>query len=211
VSWKERYINGKRAWLPSLFTAAAILGFFFVLFAGGYLLNEQRKANSRQLATERRARVEATRQRKHIDAQIHFTAYVLCRSEGRTPKQCQRIANGIILPPSLTLDEIRARFGKIAEIRVQRILVRGKTVAGAPGRDGRPGSRGSQGARGAKGERGSPGKRGNRGSPGASGQRGPPGPQGPPGVQGPPGTPGVQCNWVVIHIPSAGTFTVCTQ
>jgi hypothetical protein len=214
VTWKERLYNGRRAWLPSLFTAAAILGFLATLLFGAYLLNEQRKTNSRRLEAEQSARLEAGLARKRADAQIRFAAYLLCRSNGRTPKACLRLARGSSLPPNLTLDEITAHFGKIAEIRVERFYVKGKAGQGIPGPKGlrgRKGAQGSRGAQGARGSQGATGVRGSQGPQGQSGQRGAQGPPGPPGPAGPPGAPGAQCNWVVIHIPSAGTFTVCTQ
>jgi Collagen triple helix repeat (20 copies) len=207
MSFRERFHNGRRAWLPSVFTACAILGFLATLLFGAYLLNEQRKTNARRIVAEQAARIEAGQQRRLVDAQIRFSAYVLCRSEGRTPKQCRQVARGIILPPALTLDEIEAKLGKIAEIRVQRIFVKGQpgqSIRGPQGKQGSKGVRGAVGAEGARGIQGPPG----------SGQRGPPGtrgPQGPQGNPGPPGVPGTQCKWVVIRIPAAGEFTICTQ
>jgi hypothetical protein len=115
------------------------------------------------------------------------------------------------LPPKLTVSEIEAKFGKIAEIRVQRIFIKGqpgRSVQGPPGASGRRGAQGARGAAGASGRQGGNGQRGAQGPPGS---RGPPGQQGPPGDPGPPGTPGAQCNWIVIRIPSSGEFTVCTQ
>jgi Collagen triple helix repeat (20 copies) len=207
MSFRERFHNGRRAWLPSVFTAFAILGFLATLLFGAYLLNEQRKTNARRLTTERTARIEAGKQRRLIDAQLRFSAYVLCRSEGRTPKQCEQVAHGIILPPSLTLDAIEAKLGKIAEIRVKRIFVQGRpgqSIRGPPGIQGQRGSKGARGSTGASGAKGPPGI-GQRGPQGPSGARGPQGPQ------GNPGPPGTQCKWVVIRIPSSGEFTVCTQ
>jgi Collagen triple helix repeat (20 copies) len=211
MTFKERFHNGRRAWLPSLFTAAAILGFLASLLFGAYLLNEQRKTNARRLTTERAARIEAGKQRRLVDAQIRFSAYVLCRSEGRTPKQCAQVAHGIILPPSLTLDEIEAKLGKIAEIRVQRIFVKGQPGQSIRGPRGPRGPAGPATSSTTSGPQGRKGDAGERGARGADGQRGPPGAQGPKGDPGPPGIPCTQCKWVVIRIPAAGEFTICTQ
>ena len=38
----------------------------------------------------------------------------MCRSTARTPKQCSRIANGVILKSNLDVDKLEAAFAKIA-------------------------------------------------------------------------------------------------
>jgi hypothetical protein len=212
-----------RRWGISILIACAILGFAFSIIAGAYLLTEQRKQNTRRLDQERRLRMANEERRRFVDAQIRFTTYVLCRSSGRTPKECNRIANGTILPPNLTLDQIEARFARIAEIQVQRIFVKGK-----PGLSGERGSAGARGARGAQGSRGATGIRGSAGRPGAKGERGEKGERGAPGQRGAQGERGVQgiqgiqgiqgpsgaggsCVWVIIRIPSSGEYTVCTK
>lgn len=190
-----------------------------VLVAVGFQLldrtNKLAKANRVQL-------METEQARRRNDAQIRYQAYILCRSTNRTPKQCKRIALGVVLPVNLSVDELEAELAKIAELRVKEIFVAGEAgVQGKQGPPGRTGARGASGARGSPGERGPPGSaargpRGPQGAAGAPGARGAPGergPQGPPGAQGPQGPPGAggACVWKTISIPSVGQLTVCTQ
>ncbi len=173
-------------------------------------------AKNRDLVrAERNQRLQAGKDRRRNDAQIRFQAYILCRSTNRTPKQCEKIANGIALPSRLSVAELEAKLARIAELRVKEIFIKGQ-----PGLTGLQGPPGKQGAKGPPGPRGIPGasssvrgERGLRGPPGARGapgERGPAGAQGPPGTQGAPGAGGA-CVWVTIRVPSVGSYTVCTQ
>jgi hypothetical protein len=219
-------VNRLKRWAIPIILACAILGFALSVVFGIYLLNKQRQANTKRLNQERAARMDAEQRRRRVDAQVRFTAYVLCRSGGRTPKECRRIASGVILPPNLTLDQIEARFAKIAELSVQRIFVKGRPgLSGATGPRGPPGPRGlsirgPRGFRGAGGPGGPRGLRGPQGIQGPMGQRGPggtgppgprgaTGPPGPPGVQGPPGSCPAGSSWKLVGIPSVGQAWVC--
>jgi Collagen triple helix repeat (20 copies) len=196
-------------WWPAVFVACAIIGFTTTVIGGVYLVNERRKENTERLNREAAMRRAAIVRQRKANAQIRFVAYVLCRSGGRSPKQCDRIAAGVILSPNLTLDEIEARLGKIAELRVSHIFVKGQS-----GLVGRTGPRGLQGIPGATGSRGAAGGIGARGSNGSRGARGPPGPQGsagPAGPQGPPGAPGTICVFKLIRIPASGEYWICIR
>jgi hypothetical protein len=196
----------RRWWIP-LLLACAILAFGFSLAFGIVLLNRQRQENTQRLVRERAARMDAEEHRRANDAQLRFTTYVLCRSGGRTPKECNRISKGTILPPNLTLDQIEAHLGKIAEIQVQRIFVKGQPgLSGERGATGVRGAPGSPGARGSNGRPGESGERGSQGQRGATGARGPPGP---PGPSGPPGSCPAGSAWKLVGIPSVGEAWIC--
>lgn len=205
--------NGYRKWGMAILIVCAVLGFAATIIFGIYLLNKQREQNTQLFAQERRARMAAEERRRHVDTQIRLNAYVLCRSGGRTPKECRRISQGTILPPNLTLEDIEAHFAKIAEIQVQRIFVKGEPgLTGATGPRGAPGLRGGRGAtgkRGASGQRGPQGQRGANGSNGSNGARGPVGPPGPTGPMGPAGSCPAGSAWKLVSIPSVGQVYVC--
>lgn len=171
--------------------------------------------------------------------QAKFQTYLVCRSTGRTIKQCDAISKGAVLPDGLiSLNKLEAKLAKISEARVTKLFVgplgkRGQIgpggkigpagprgprgpqglrgVAGSAGPAGAIGPMGKRGLTGPQGPKGIPGIPGTPGTPGAQGPAGPRGAQGPIGPQGPPGTPGTICRWVTINIPSAGTFTFCIK
>lgn len=199
-------------WLVGACALAVMIVFFFQLLHRTNTLAKQNQA----------ALVAAEKTRKRNDAQMRFQAYVLCRSESRSPRQCGRIAAGVVLPHRLTVDQLEAQFARIAELQVHKIFVNGHLgLKGPQGPPGRTGAKGDVGERGPAGAQGVSGRSGARGPAGSPGKRGPPGvgivgprgPVGPAGAQGPPGEPGAggACVWTVIRIPSVGTFTVCTQ
>jgi hypothetical protein len=192
-----------------------------------------------QTATEQnkqRIQQEQEGRRKAV-TQARYQAYVLCRSTGRTRKQCRTISDGIILPPMLTLDQLESQVAEIGEATVTRLFVNkngkrgrigpggeiGKAGAkgdrGATGKTGNPGPQGNPGSKGEKGNTGSRGQRGATGPRGPAGQQGNPGAQGqpgPPGPAGPQGLPGTGCpdgNLAVVRtitIPSVGTVRILT-
>ena len=199
-----------REWRLTIIFVCAIAGFVLSLVFGIWLLDRSRDQNRAVIERERVLRVRERQARLRGDIQVRYTAYVLCRSGGRTRKQCRKIADGVILPPRLTLEMIDAQFAKFGEATVTRLFVgKGKAgitgargAQGPGGRIGSPGKRGPQGAQGSagpqgpagtglkgdRGQRGVPGGRGQtgtRGVPGAPGAAGSPGPAGPPGPPGP--------------------------
>jgi Collagen triple helix repeat (20 copies) len=219
MSLKERFHNGRRAWLPSVFTAFAILGFLATLMFGAYLVNERRKDNAARIETERQVRATALKQQSLTTAQIQFANYLLCRAVGGTPKECDRLMKGVKLPSEISVKQLEAQFGKIAELRVQKIFVKsGKGIKGAQGPPGATGAPGRPGARGVPGIRGPAGAPAERGAPGKQGHQGAPGVPGKTGAQGPPGIPGIPgaipgCPHpviVTIRIPSVGTYNIVT-
>lgn len=165
-------------------------------------------------------------------AQAKFQTYILCRSTGRTVKQCNTIAKGAVLPGSkIQLQQIEAALAKFGEATVNKLFVgppgsRGSVgpggTLGPPGPKGAKGDKGSTGARGPQGqvgEQGPPGPtvtgargaQGPRGLPGERGAAGAQGPQGAAGPAGPAGPPGEICpglRIVTVSIPSAGTFKI---
>lgn len=228
-------VSAKKWWLPVIF-ACAILGFFLSIFAWIWLANERREDNQQAIRRERAVNLKVQETNRLRDAQIRLTTYVLCRSSGRTRRQCIRISRGVILKPNFSLNHLEAEIAKLGEAQVTQLFVGppgaqssvgpGGKIGGPRGPRGPRGFTGPQGATGATGPRGPPsgivgpqGPQGERGPAGANGQNGargpagPTGPQGATGPQGPPGPPGpgVTCVWVTIRIPSVGTFTVCTQ
>jgi hypothetical protein len=174
-----------------------VLVSFLALAALGVAIRENRNAVRR--VEEGRQREKQARVRS--DIQIRFVTYVLCRSEGRTMKECQKISDGIVLPPALTVDEIEARLAKITKARITQLTVGqpgkalligvpGKGIVGEPGEPGAPGRQGPQGPRGSHGANGKNGAAGRPGPRGLRGLEGPPGPQGMPGKFAGKGEPG---------------------
>src|SRR6266542_3584174 len=228
----DRFQHQRRSDIRRIAAAYCILGAAAVLGVYGVWLNGNKLDD--QIA---RAKTEATRS----DLQQRLAIFTVCRSDGRSVKECRKIANGIILPAltrgQLTkIVKILGKPGKPGQPGQPGLLgphgIQG--LIGKIGPQGRRGRSGAQGARGARGARGTPGLSGERGAAGAAGGRGaqgaqgaqgpagargpggPAGPQGPPGAAGPPGPPGppgsgVVCIWKLIHIPSQGDFTICTK
>jgi hypothetical protein len=211
-------------WKLPLLVSTTIITFTLILGAGLWLAHLQRQQEERQ----RKARDE---QQAVQTRQLQIAAYAICRTEGHTRNQCKRIAQGAILQPNTTVHELDAQTIRAVEAQVTRLLVgppgkrqrvqvkEGSGIAlpglqGIPGPKGPPGPQGPPGIQGPPGvgigRQGSPGKNGKNGKPGARGPQGAQGPQGPKGDPGSPGAGGA-CVWVVIRIPGAGTFTVCTQ
>lgn len=205
------------------------LGIGAALLAVGQLWHQ----NSLRISENKARLNEAETDREKAQQQAQFQAYVLCRSTGRTKKQCRAIATGIILkrlPTTLSVDELETALAKIGEARVTKLFVgpQGKQgQVGPGGAIGPVGPRGPAGPRGAQGARGSPGvggprgAAGSRGPRGARGTRGAPGTPGPPGARGPagpagrPGPPGstAPCpdgsapQWLTKDFPRTGTIT----
>lgn len=174
------------------------IGLGFSIWEVGKLVD----ANKERIANERAARMEADRRARAAVGQSRLVFRTLCLSLRYTRRQCRRAERGIILPPTLTLEQIEARIAKLRRATVTRLFV-GPT--GARGEIGPAGFRGPRGLPGAPGARGTQGPRGTRGSAGARG------PQGPPGSRGPAGSSGVVCpglTIVEIRIPSSGTYRI---
>src|SRR6266511_2037799 len=142
-------LNSHRKWLLPTFVVVAV--FRFVATVGfGLFLSAQARAK------EQASRRRETAALKRNDVQLRYASYILCRSEGRTQEECRKIAEGIRLPPNLTLQELEARLAKISSARITKLVIGppGKTVTiGAP-KAGAAGRRGPRGARGAAGFRG---------------------------------------------------------
>lgn len=184
---------------------------FIAIGLGVYLLIENHNRGVEN--ADRIAREAEERQR--LDDRAFRIVSVLCDSTKLwTPKQCDKIAAGVLQDPTIDFDKLEARNAKIVRATINRLFVgkpgergevgKGGTV-GKPGRPGRPGKNGRNGAAGARGPagaRGSSGPRGIQGPGGSDGARGPQGPggargpagpsgsAGPPGAQGPPGPVG---------------------
>jgi hypothetical protein len=145
--------------------------------------NELKNQNKHEFATETKR-----------DLQIRLAVFTTCRSDGRTIRECQRIARGIILPPLTPVQEkkIIKVIGKPQKSQFNTLIkeVGKRGMAGPRGLPGKNGTNGKNGERGPRGLRGIPGKNGVNGSKGDKGNAGP---QGPPGIQGPAGPPGPIC------------------
>jgi hypothetical protein len=188
-----------RSWLLPVAIAGSFVGFTLVVIGGFYLVGQQREQGSRQLAQERKVRMVTQGQLRRATAQAKYQTYILCRSEGRMPRQCRKIARGIVLPPTLKLEQIEAELANLGETTITKLFVgkkgaRGEVGASIRGPQGPPG----QNATGQRGPQGPPGigAKGDKGDPGNNGSRGPSGPAGPPG---PPG-PGFSCPGTWTHV-----------
>lgn len=148
--------------------------------------------------------------------ELNVSVFALCRSQGRTARQCKHISSGAVLAPLSAKQQ--ADITRIVEHSpqavtriVHQIQSTGKQGAagpagprgfrglvGPPGAAGRPGAAGSrgvpgaQGTRGAAGAKGAQGAQGSRGAQGARGQQGATGATGQQGKQGAAGPRGVQ-------------------
>src|SRR6266542_4048582 len=179
----EPWSNQRRSDIRRIAAAYCILGAAAVLGVYGVWLNGNKLDD--QIA---RAKTEATRS----DLQQRLAIFTVCRSDGRSVKECRKIANGIILPAltkgQLTkIVKILGKPGKPGQPGKPGLLgphgIKGLIgKLGPQGRSGRTGARGAVGARGARGTPGSPGE---RGAAGAAGNRGAQGAQGLAGAQGP--------------------------
>lgn len=213
-----------RLWRRWLLPASLLLGILTL----GVVISLAIWYSSDQRKREKRDRERAT-------AQAYVSNYTLCRSAGRTRKQCRAIAKGTILAPTISTALIEAKLAELGEARVTRLFVgppgkRGQVGAkgakgpagpgGAIGPQGAPGTPGPRGPRGAKGQgsqgpRGSQGQRGPQGAQGTQGARGAAGPQGQSGARGPQGPqgpigslPACGGSWqaVTVRIPGSGEF-----
>src|SRR6266542_346393 len=184
----DRFQHQRRSDIRRIATAYCILGAAAVLGIYGICANGNKLDD--QIA---HAKAEATRS----DLQQRLAIFTVCRSDGRSVKECRQIANGIILPAltrgQLTkIVKILGKPGKPGQPGKPGLLgphgIKGLIgKLGPQGRSGRTGARGAVGARGARGTPGSPGE---RGAAGAAGGRGAPGAQGSAGAQGPAGARG---------------------
>lgn len=177
-------------WSLSLFIALAVIGFIATIGLALWVAKRDRDA-------ERRARLREAATLRRNDAQIQYVTYVLCRSEGRTIKQCERIAEGVVLPANVSIKQLEAEVARIKKAAITKLTVAGKTVVvpskgllGPRGATGARGLRGATGPQGPTGARGAPGMDGERGTTGARGPQGHTGSQGPAGARGPAGATG---------------------
>lgn len=202
----------------AVFTGCAILGFGVTVAGAFYLVDQQRQQNRDLIAAQKRQNL-----------QTRASLEILCRSTGRTHRQCEAISKGTLLPANLTLERLQTEFGRIVDARVNKLFVgppgQSKQVGpggkigpagpagprGPAGKQGPRGATGLPGHQGREGPQGPPGPRGAPGPPGARGAPGPPGPQGPQGPPGPAGKDGTVCaglRVVTVTIPSQGTFKI---
>lgn len=186
--------------------AAAIAASF--LFTGSLIAdnNDLAKQNRALIASERQQRMASQRETNRAILQSRFSAYILCRSSGRTRRQCRKISQGIILKPTVSLRMVEASIAKLGEATITKLIVgregtRGPVGPAIRGPRGPAGAAGDPGARGSAGPRGRTGPRGPRGLTGPAGSAGPAGPRGPQGAPGPPGTvwPSA-CTVTAIHL-----------
>ena len=189
--------------------AILVLGLIAGIVGGYIWVTDQAQIRThhlnQKLKAERSARMKEQRRIRALAAQAMYQTYILCRSQGRTKRQCRKIAHGIILSPRFTLKQLDTHILRTAELTVTRIFNPPKGQAGATGPRGAPGlsirgptgptgPRGPQGPRGPAGiNGGKQGPRGPQGPPGAQGAKGDRGAQGPAGPQGPPGNPTTWC------------------
>ena len=218
-----------RSYLVPALVVVAVLSFVGAILFGIYLLNDQRKQNTRAIKLERQRNARESRDQQLATAQARYSAYILCRSLKWTPKQCKTISSGVLLPRNVVFEKLDAEVARLGEATVNRLFVGppgsrnrvGKSgTIGPPGIRGPRGPAGPQGSSGAQGERGPAGRNGSPGARGLQGLRGvmgltgpigPPGRAGPPGPPGPQGAPGVICaglKIITITIPSQGTFRI---
>jgi hypothetical protein len=194
-----------RGWLLPVLIALGAITLTFVIVASIFFVARDRE-KTRTIAklahTELHNEIAA---RKRLRNQVLYLSYVLCRSQGRSKKDCRIISHGAVLPSNLTIETLEAQIARLGEARIIRLFVgpNGTRItgkSGAPGLRGPPGPQGKQGPPGPKGERGPqgpangpPGPKGEKGDKGAQGERGPQGAQGsrgPQGEQGPQGERG---------------------
>lgn len=151
-------------------------------------------ANRNRINDIGRLRVEALTlvklQTQRQDTQVRKVAYTLCRSTRHTPKECKRIAKGVIIPsPIFTIKSIKT----LGTTTLVTIVERGpKGSLGLRGPRGFPGLRGLMGFTGPRGLRGFAGSNGTDGKNGINGKNGIRGPQGIQGARGPQGLQGLQ-------------------
>lgn len=199
---------------PWLLSAAVILSTF--AFVGGlifatYQVGQNRDRDRERIAENARRITENSNSLAHEIAQVRYSAYIFCRSEGRSPRACKKIARLVVLPRELDVQTLRTALAKIGEAQIGKLFVgtpgkRGRVgptgnngikgihgVKGIPGIPGVQGPRGKKGDRGATGATGATGPRGARGRRGLRGLLGLPGPAGPQGPAGPPGPRGLLC------------------
>src|SRR6266498_2775694 len=189
----DRFQHQRRSDIRRMAAAYIVLGAAAVLGVYGNWLNGNKLDD--QIA---RAKTEATRS----DLQQRLAIFTVCRSDGRSVRECRKIANGIILPAltrgQLTrIVKILGKPGKPGQPGKPGLLgphgIKGLIgKLGPQGKSGRTGTRGAVGARGARGTPGSPGARGTAGAVGGRGAQGAQGPAGPAGARGPGGPAGPQ-------------------
>src|SRR6266498_3759616 len=205
-SW-ERFLRQRRRDINRVASAYVILTIAVCFGLYGSWVNRQ--GLKAEVARTQVNELRHTENERHRDLELRLAIYTICRSDGRSAKECREIANGIILPAltrgQLTkIIKVLGKPGKPGEPGKPGLLGP-HGIQGLIGKDGLQGRRGSPGARGATGVRGTPGSPGERGAAGPAGERGtqgaqgsagargpggPAGPQGPPGPAGPPGPPG---------------------
>jgi hypothetical protein len=147
-----------------------------------YHVNHDRSIKNRELIM--RLDRDVARQ----DAQLKRAVKTLCIKLGETPKNCEKFANGLLLPRD---------FNPTALTHAARVetLVGPRGLRGLPGLGKiifKAGLNGSKGSRGLRGERGPAGLQGPRGFTGRLGPGGPAGPRGPIGPQGAQGAQGAR-------------------
>jgi len=200
-------------WLAGAIAVAVLLVLTVRLLTDTHDLAKQ---NEGQLKLQAEIRKRVQRRNRLLDAQARIIFRTFCYSVYRSRKRCRRVEHGIILDPSLSVQEINARLAHLGRTSITKLFVGPKGSQGEIGPAGRgsPGARGPAGPAGVNGRPGRNGKNGRRGPPGARGPRGAQGqtgPAGPPGPRGPSGQPGTICVFQTIRIPGAGTFSICTQ
>jgi Collagen triple helix repeat (20 copies) len=194
----------KRGWL--VFVVVVALAGAVAGVLGGSILHNRHKAASAQASADEAKR--ALNAERHFALELRLTTFTLCRSDGRSVKDCRKIAAGVILPVLTHTQERKilkilgapGPAGALGPKGVQGLI--GK--AGARGHDGKDGAQGAQGPKGNTGSVGPAGPRGANGATGPRGSAGPQGAQGPPGPPGAVGPPSILCpglKIVTITIP----------
>lgn len=198
----------RHPWLLSLAVVLSTFAFVGGIIFAAYQVGQNRDRDRQRIAENARRISANSRLLEHEINQVRYSAYIFCRSEGRTPRACRQIARLVILPRELDVATLRTALAKIGEAQIGKLFVgtRGKRgrvgihgihgnkgIPGIPGVEGQRGKRGARGATGLNGAAGATGARGHRGLRGRRGVPGPVGPAGPVGPQGPQGPTGQVC------------------
>jgi len=135
------------------------------------------------------------------DNQLRRATYTLCRSFGKTPRQCKKIAKGVVIKSTILPGRQgppgpqgkqgpKGATGNSGTITLRQLIIKVFKEEGLQGKTGPRGPKGEKGATGAPGKNGTNGVNGAPGKNGAQGPKGEPGPRGAQGAQGPRGLTG---------------------
>lgn len=182
----------RNPWLLSAAVIISTLALAGVIIFAVYQVGKNRDQTKHDVASNAKRLAENSKLLEHEIDQVRYSAYIFCRSEGRTPHACKKIARLVILPRELNVPTLKTALAKIGEAQIDKLFVGKPGSRGRVGTKGIPGIPGVKGPRGNRGERGASGSQGANGQRGVAGARGAAGPQGAQGQAGPAGPPGPQ-------------------